>query len=89
MSSEEEIRKRIQYQSLLAVIRNLLLSVEDINGLIKTMTEEARKITNSKHCTLFLNNAGRVDLISKVFTTFSSSNIRASIKSAEDHIIPG
>jgi hypothetical protein len=89
MTAEEEARQKRQCQSLLAVVRKLIVNLEDINELLKTIMSEAKKITRAQKCSLFLINPDHIHLASKIFHPDRINTVRANVKKTKDHVIPG
>lgn len=65
--AEEEMRLKEQCLSLLAVARKLFSSLADLHDLFRDIMLEARRLTNSERCSLFLLDSNNAQLVAKVF----------------------
>ncbi|XP_063234184.1 cGMP-dependent 3',5'-cyclic phosphodiesterase-like [Bacillus rossius redtenbacheri] len=83
---EEEMRLKVQCQSLLAVARNLFAHLGDVSNLLREIMMEARKLTNAERCSLFLFDSSHQELVAKVFDGDSS---KREVRIAKDQGIAG
>ncbi|XP_018319534.1 cGMP-dependent 3',5'-cyclic phosphodiesterase [Agrilus planipennis] len=88
-SSEEEARLKRQCQSLLMVARKLFSHLGNINELLREIMTEARRITNSERCSLFLLDPDHMHLVAKVFDGHKADEISKEVKIAKDQGIAG
>lgn len=85
---QEEQRIKVQCQSLLAVARRLFSHLGDLDDLLREIMSEARRLTNSERCSLFLLDADHVHLVAKVFDGVKA-NENSVVKIAKDQGIAG
>ncbi|GFR02488.1 cGMP-dependent 3',5'-cyclic phosphodiesterase, partial [Trichonephila clavata] len=72
---EDERKIRKQAQSLLQVIKTLLVQIDNVNLLLKEVMTEARKLTGAERCSLFLLDREENVLVAKVFDGNSTENL--------------
>ncbi|GFS71894.1 cGMP-dependent 3',5'-cyclic phosphodiesterase [Nephila pilipes] len=72
---EDERKIRKQAQSLLQVIKTLLVQIDNVNLLLKEVMTEARKLTGAERCSLFLLDREENVLVAKVFDGNSTEDL--------------
>ncbi|XP_035212187.1 cGMP-dependent 3',5'-cyclic phosphodiesterase-like [Stegodyphus dumicola] len=82
---EEEQKIRKQSQSLLQVVKTLLVQIDNVNLLLKEIMTEARKLTCAERCSLFLLDKEENELVAKVF---DGHNAEESYQGIKDIRIP-
>ncbi|KAF5286811.1 hypothetical protein FQR65_LT12432 [Abscondita terminalis] len=86
---EEEAKIRAQCQSLLHVARRLFCHIQDLDDLLREIMVEARKLTKSERCSLFLLDPDHLHLVAKVFDGVVRESITTEVKISKDQGIAG
>lgn len=86
---EEEARIKKQCQSLLHVARRLFSHLDDLSDLLREIMTEARRLTNSERCSLFLLDPDHIHLVAKVFDGVVYDNVATEVRIAKDQGIAG
>lgn len=86
---EEESRIKKQCQSLLRVSRKFYSHLDDLNGLLREIMAEARRLTNAERCSLFLLDPEHLHLVAKVFDGVIHEHVSTEVRIAKDQGIAG
>lgn len=86
---EEEERVKVQCQSILAIARKLFSSLGNLDDLLRDIMTEARRLTQSERCSLFLLDPENVNLVARVFDGIATSSDTQVVKIAKDQGIAG
>lgn len=86
---EEESRIKKQCQSLLHVARKFYSHLDDLNGLLREIMSEARRLANAERCSLFLLDPDHIHLVAKVFDGVVHEHVSTEVRIAKDQGIAG
>ncbi|PNF17627.1 cGMP-dependent 3',5'-cyclic phosphodiesterase [Cryptotermes secundus] len=86
---EEEKRKRLQCQSMLAVAKNIFSHLGDLTDLLREIMGEARKLTNAERCSLFLLDSEHDHLVANIFDGETSKETLKEMRIAKNQGIAG
>lgn len=86
---EEENRLKNQYLSLLQIAKTLFSYLGNLDDLLKHIMGEARKLTNSERCSLFLLDPDNMYLVAKVFDSGAVSDVSKVVRISKDQGIAG